>query len=1171
MTEELTKQQKKVVTDRGGKLLVSAAAGSGKTKVLVDRLLSYITQSNGQINIDDFLIITFTQAAASELRSKIAEKLNEHLAQEPGNKHLQRQVQRLYMAKISTVHAFCGDILREYAYSLDIPADFRMADDPESNVLKAEVIEKLLESAYLDSDPDFLYFIDSQEYGRSDYSIPGLILKVYRNAWCHIDPEGWLENCLVNNTLSGAEDVSQVIWGEYAIKDLKQFLHWQIELLNNCIRLVEENGTMDTVAALIRDEVWQLSNLCQYDTWDEISAHKTINFQTISKPKSCDDPDLYEFVKNFRKDYKESIRKKLALFEMDSKQILADLAKCAMSMKGLVKLVKQFAENYSKTKRARRIMDFDDLEHRVLDLLYGKNRNSVTKAADEIGSRFVEIMVDEYQDTNEVQDSIFAALTRKRNNLFMVGDVKQAIYQFRLADPTIFLSKYNSFIPADVAHPGEDRKIVLSDNFRSAGPVISAVNSVFSETMSCEVGGLVYDKDAQLYEGIPHISIPETEIEFCAIDVQNDTYEEEARYVAERIAQLLDGTHMIRDKDKIRPITADDIVILLRAPKSTGAEYQYALAQRGIRATSESSINILETEEVGFLYSMLQIIDNPLQDIPLLAALTSKILQFTADDLASIRSENPRTLFYDSLQASKTEKAVSFKKMLNQLRQEAKMCTITQLLEKIFASTRMDAIFSSFDDGNVRKGNILYFCQLAQKCENVGMLELSQFINYLSNAAVDGLKISSDQKVPGTVTILSIHKSKGLEFPVVFLGGLSRRFNFQSLNEAVLCHQDLGIGMYILDSDKRIRYSSLAKKAIRLKLQKDMISEEIRLLYVAMTRAKDRLIMTYADNRLEKTLQDLVTGIDLYSSEYLSSNVTNPGDWIMLAALKRTEAGALFALGGQPRNVSVSDYPWRISVTRVTDSLGEVDFVTSDQSNGNDLPDLDLLKETLFFAYPHTFATNFPSKQTATQLKGRLLDHEASENAPAPKPYFCQWREASFSDAATESVTAFGKVMHSVMEHITYEKCDSLEHIREEISRIFENGYLEPKDQERVDCEMLWRFFRSDLGVKLRNSSNVLREFKFSILDDASNYEQDIKNDEVLLQGVVDCAIVEEDGICIIDFKTDKVTESSAVAIAEQYKSQVEAYAQALSKIYNCKIKSAVLYFFRTGSVISVV
>lgn len=1171
MAEKLTKQQMQVVTDRGGRLLVSAAAGSGKTKVLVDRLLLYITESNGQINIDDFLIITYTQAAAAELRSKIAEKLNERLTQDPGNKHLQRQVQRLYMAKISTVHAFCGDILREYAFQLDIPADFRVADDNESSILKAEVLDRLLESSYLDSDPDFLFFMDSQEYKRSDYAIPGLILKVHKNAWCHIDPEGWLDKCLISNALSGVTDVSEVIWGQVLIEDLKQFLNWNAELIENCAKRVDENGSMPSVAALLRDDKWAITSLCQYQTWDEIYAHKKIQYGKIGKPKSCNDPDLYEYVRDFRTEFKNKINDKLDVFSFDSKQLLEDLQKCSASMIGLVKLVKTFADEYSKAKRARHIMDFDDLEHKVLDLLYGKKRNGVTKVAEEIGSRFVEIMVDEYQDTNEVQDSIFAALTRIRKNLFMVGDVKQAIYQFRLADPTIFLSKYDTFTPAEVAEPGQDRKIMLSHNFRSAGPVIDAVNDVFSSAMSREVGGLIYDKDAQLYEGIPHISVPETEIELCAIDVQADTYAEEAKYTAERISQLLDGTHMVRDGEQLRPIVADDIVILLRAPKSSGAEYQFALAQRGIRASSESSVDILQTEEVSFLYSFLQIIDNPLQDIPLIATLSSKIFKFSADDLAAIRSDNPRTLFFDSLRASENEKAVSFMKLLNELRQEAKLCTASQLLEKVLAATRMDAIYASFDDGAIRKANILYFCQTAQKCESTGIYELSQFLNYLSNVAVDGLKITSNQRVPGAVTIMSIHKSKGLEFPVVFLCGLSRQFNFQSLNNAVLCHQDLGIGMNLLDTEKRIRYPSIMKTAIRLRLRKDMISEEIRLLYVAMTRAKDRLIMTYADNKLENTIADLVDGLDLYNWDHLSSRITQPGDWIMLAALKRTEAGALFKLGGNPKVTSGSSYPWDIRVEQVALIGQEGETLFDEQDSKNDQIDFEILKNSLRFAYPHLAATTFPSKQTATQLKGRSLDKEAAENAPPPRPIVSQWRDAAFQSNAKDTATAFGNVMHTVMEHISYEKCDSVPSIRGEIERIVNEGYLDPSDLQKIDCNMLCQFFTSELGVKIRGSANVLREFKFSVLDDASRYGEGMEGDAVLLQGVVDCAIIEDDGITIIDFKTDKVTSETVNSIAEQYRGQVSAYAQAMAKIYNCNIKSAVLYFFRTGSIVSVI
>lgn len=1170
-TEELTKQQKMVVNDRGGNLLVSAAAGSGKTKVLVDRLLSYITQSNGQINIDDFLIITFTHAAAAELRGKIAEKLNERLAEDPSNRHLQRQLQRLYMAKISTVHSFCSDILREYAYRLDIPSDFRMADDMECDAMKLQILDKILEKSYEEADEDFLFFLDSQELGRNDGSIPSIVLQVYDSAQCHMDPKGWLEACVAHSDMNGITDVSQTIWGQYLIKELHQQLDWQIESLENCVKKAENNGTMESLVVFLREYINRLSALRQMNNWDDIVNHKQIEYGKIQKPKGCNDPDLYERIKLVRAECKKEIDKKLTPFADLSERVIADLKGCEASLRGLTKFVNRFSDEYSALKRSRRVLDFGDLEHKMLDLLLGKSRQGITAAAEEISRRFVEVMVDEYQDTNEVQDAIFSALTHKRHNCFMVGDVKQAIYQFRLADPNIFLDKYSEYVPAEQAQPGQGRKIMLSSNFRSAGPVIEAVNDVFRQSMSPCVGGLYYDNHVQLNEGILHIENTEPEVEFCAIDVQSSTYEEEAEFVANRIVELLDGTHMVRNRDTLRPIVADDIVILLRAPKSTGAFFRYALESKGVRTVSESGFDLLQTEEISFLRAMLQIIHNPLQDIPLITALTSKILHFTGDDLARIRSENPRSSFYASLRASQMEKVASFLNILDELRQESRLLTVSQLVNKLMEITHLDSIYAAFDDGNLKKSNIQAFVDLIAKCETANISQLSRFLDYLETLEKDGFKVSGEQRIPGAVTILSIHKSKGLEFPVVFLPALSRMFNMKFLREKMVCHKELGIGFYCLDLQKRIRYPSVARKAVTARMRADFISEEIRLLYVAMTRARDRLIMTFADNKLENTISSLVKRMDLCHCDCMNTALSNPGTWVLKSALRHTEAGELFALGGYPDHRAVSNIPWAIKVVKgegeVPKESGEVvDTVTE----GSDI-DIQSLSASLHFTYPYADSVSFPSKQTATQLKGRYKDFEAAENAAVNKTYRSSWREPSFVDGKQDTAVSFGNAMHSLMQHISFAECDSIIGIEQEIARLTDSGFLSPDMTDKIAPDIIWNFFSSDFGVKLRTAANVIREFKFSILDSASHYNINADQDKVLLQGVVDCAIIDPDGIHILDFKTDKVSSETVSAIAEQYKSQVLAYAEALSKIYGLPVKSAHLYFFRINQLYSVI
>ncbi len=1171
MAEKLTAQQRQAVENRGGKLLVSAAAGSGKTKVLVDRLLLYLTQSNGSINIDDFLIITYTKAAASELRAKIAAKMNERLAEDPGNKHLQRQLQRLYLTKISTVHAFCADILREHAYRLDIPGDFRVAEERECQLLQLQALDKLLDQSFAESDEDFLTFVDSQELGRDDRTIPKIILQVFNASRCHIDPDKWLDQCIADNDVSSFTDAGQTIWGKYLMDDLHNYLKLQIDAIDKCRRLADANGTMPKPAQLLQETRNQLEVLDHCNTWDEIVKNKNIQFGRMTFTKNVTDETLKARIKTIRSACKAGVEKKLKPFVDLSNQVLKDQQSCANAIKGLVNLVKRFAKEYDSLKRSRRILDFSDLEHKTLDLLVGKSRQSTTALAHEIGQRFCEIMVDEYQDSNAVQDRIFSALTERKQNCFMVGDVKQSIYQFRLADPGIFLEKYHQYVPAEAAKPGEGRKIMLSSNFRSAKPVIQAVNDVFSYCMSPEVGGLIYGVEEALQEGIPHCQIDEPEIELCAISVQEDTYAEEAAYTAERILELTDGTHMIREGDSLRPITPEDIVILLRSPGSVGADFQYALEKRGIKVDSGACTDLLQTEEVGFIRAMLQIIDNPLQDIPLITVLSSRIFCFTADDLASIRAGGSRKKpFYESLKKSEDAKAVHFLSVLSALRQDAKLCTLSQLLDKIMTATRMDSIFGSFQDGAVKISNLQAFSGLVLECESAGQKELGQFLNYLLSLEEKGITVSNDKNISGAVTIMSIHKSKGLEFPVVFLCGLSRDFNREDARAQVLCNKDLGIGLNCVDLNKRIRYPSVAKKAIAAKIISDSLSEEMRVLYVAMTRAKDRLIMTYAVSDIAGDLEEIVDRMDLCDRRLLTSDTNCPGTWVLMTALRKMESGAFFALCDRPDELVSSEHPWRVTVEENSQEIDAISADDADIAVSSEPIDVERMDRSLRFAYPHIAATAFPSKQTATQLKGRQKDQEAAENTEQPKVHFRNWRKPSFAQQDDAFAVSFGNAVHAVMQYISFDKCGDLEGVTEELERLSSNELVDPKMISSVDPEMIWKFFDSPMGRKVRSAPNVIREFKFSILDDASYYDSRLEGDNILLQGVVDCAIIAQEGITVLDFKTDRVTKDTLDTVAESYKMQVKTYARALSKIFQMEICSSQLYFFRTGTFIEV-
>ena len=1168
MADKLTAQQAQAVYDRGGNLLVSAAAGSGKTKVLVDRLLVYLMDEKDPADLDEFLIITYTKAAASELRGKIAAKLTEQIALYPENRHLQKQMQRLFLTKISTVHGFCGDLLREYAYRLDLPADFRVADENECRELRDTVMKDLLDKSYEGGEGggDFLAFVDSQGLGRDDRLVPEIVEKVYDSARCHLSPEAWLEECLAASQTQALSDASQTVWGRFLMADLQCYVQAQCHILDRCAQALDALDGMEKPAINIRDTLHQLQELQGSETWDQVVRKKIDYGRLVFPKKNNPDPELCERIKAARNACKKGLEKKLHSFADPSDQVLGDLAQSAAGTRGLIALVRQFEQDYQSAKRSRRVLDFSDLEHKTLDLLLGRSRTNPTAASAEIGRRYREILVDEYQDSNGVQDAIFGALTRERKNCFLVGDVKQSIYQFRLADPGIFLEKYNRYVPAENARPGEGRKVLLSHNFRSGPEVVDGVNAVFRTCMSPEVGGLYYGEAEALREGIPHERLPDPGVELYAIDTKEDTYAEEAAFVAQKIRSMLSSGTKIRGNDGLRQVEPEDIVILLRSPGSAAGYFQRALEAVGIRCSSGSGTDLLQTEEIGVLRSLLQTIQNPRLDIPLISTLASPLFGFTADDLAGLRSRQKRGSVYDALLISREPKVKTFLSMLTQLRKESKMSTLTALLERCINLTRLDSIYGAMDGGDAKRSNLQTFYQLAAEFEKGNLRDLGQFLEHLEALEARGL-VTGGNANAGCVTIMSIHKSKGLEFPVVFLCNLSRKFNRESLRAQILCDKTLGLGLSVADHETRVRYPSVAKKAIAAKMAAESTSEEMRVLYVAMTRARDRLIMTYAAQRVDTDLQDIALRLDFDGGRLLCADAISLGEWVLLEAMQRTEAGEFHALGGRPLQTRSSAYPWKIALVESTTATE----AASASGEAVKLPEgsIEQLRGSLEFQYGHLPATMAPSKRTATDRKGRSKDEEAAENTQERTQGIRSWRKPSFL-SSQRAGKAYGNAIHGAMQYIDYHKCDSTDHIRQEIQRLVEQRFLTAEQGELVSCEKLQEFFSSEIGRKLREGTPYLREFKFSILDEGSHYGDGLQGEQVLLQGVVDCALLEEDGIAIVDFKTDRVTEETLGSVTERYRSQVLTYGEALSRIYEKPVKAQYLYFFRLGRFVQV-
>ena len=1170
--ETLTAAQKAAVENRGGPLLVSAAAGSGKTKVLVDRLLGYLTDEKDPANIDDFLIITYTKAAASELRAKIASKLTERMAQEPGNRHLQRQMQRLYLSKISTVHSFCSDLLREYAFYLELPGDVRVAEESECRTYRDSAMQAVLEEAYsrIQDSPALQSFVDTQGFGRSDKAVPQLVEQVYDSARCHIRPEQWMQQCVEQAGAKKVEDASETVWGAYLIERLHSYLDSQIESLTLALHLARTQEDLGPkYGPVLEQNRKQLEDLRACNTWQEIYENQITSFGRIPALRKVLDADCAERVKALRAAACDGVRKYQEPFCAPSRKILEDLEQTALAVEGLMELVSAFAKRYAWEKERHRVLDFGDLEHKTLELLLGKSLSGPTRIAAEVADRFREVMVDEYQDTNEVQDQIFSVLTRQRGNCFMVGDVKQSIYRFRLADPGIFLDKYNHYADYDKARPGEGRKILLSQNFRSGREVLSAANDVFAQTMCPQVGGLYYGEAEALRPGLPREDLPQTAVEFHCLEVQKGAGkdETEARYVAKRIARLIEEKAMIREGESFRPVTPGDIVILLRSPGNTAQTYVEALQARGIPASTDAGESILDTGEINILWDLLRVVDNPLQDISLHSVLASPIFGFSADQLGALRADHREGCLYDCLchgAEAGDRKAAEFVQTLQELRQTARLETLARLLEEIYRRTRMEAVFNAMENGACRRRNLEQFYEIAAAFEQGGHRDLSQFLEHLESLREKGLKSQEGGKTQ-CVTILSIHKSKGLEYPVVVLSNLSGRFSQEDKKPNLLVDSALGIGCSVLDRENRCRYPSLAKTAISCRIDEENTSEELRVLYVAMTRAKDMLIMTYADKYAGSKLKKMAPRLQPENRYLLAREAGCLGHWVLMTAMGRTEAGQLFEQGGYPMEPKVSDIPWKIYWREV----GQEEPVSEAVQEEETAPAFtaDLLSKALPKEYDHKAASLAPSKVTATELKGRELDQEAAEGAyQAVSGRTRRWQMPNFSPQKAMDSRSFGVATHLAMQFIRYECCNTAENVEEELNRLVERAFLTPEQGKTVNRKWILDFFATPLGKRLSSGQEVLREFKFSVLEDGTLLSPDLAGEQLLLQGVVDCCLMEEDGMTILDFKTDRVRPGGEPVMAQRYAPQLLAYGKALGKIFKKPVKKLLLYFFQTGT-----
>ena len=1159
-----TPSQAAAIESRGGTLLVSAGAGSGKTRVLTQRLLCRLTDPNEPAELDRFLINTFTRAAAGELKGRITEELNKALAADPDNRRLRRQSALCRKAPIGTIHSFCASLLRENSAALSLSPDFKILDEERAERMKAAALERVLEDWYEkpEEHPGFLLLADTAGAGRDDRRLGALVLALHGKMQSHARPALWAEqqSKLLEQPFS---DAGETPWGrEILAEAAAQAEYWSREIDRLMAAVRHEEKLLryyEQRLAPVGDGLRELLRCLPLGWEPAAAAARAIEFPKFTNLGKNPDPALTAHVKARRDACKKSVEKLQEALADDSASLLAELRQTAPAMQALLRLCLAFDERYTRDKRRESVLDYADLEHLAAELLTDPN-GSPTALAREVAARYDEIMVDEYQDVSPVQELIFRAVSREDTNRFLVGDVKQSIYRFRLADPGIFTEKYEHFPLYTDAAPGEARKILLRENFRSRREIIDAVNSVFSRCMSRRLGDLCYDEEAALLCGADYYegSVPVPELFLLPAGGGDDADEApdktaaEAAFVAEKIRALVESGAPVQTKDGLRPMDYGDVAILMSAANSTGPVYRRVLTAHGIPVAAGQGLGYFRSPEISTALSLLAVLDNPHQDIPLIAALRSPVFSFTADELSAVRGADRERDFYTALcaAAETDEKCRAFRARIEALRVLAADRSAEELVWELLDGLELLSVFSAMADGAQRRANLMELAALAQRYEASGYKGLHRFVLWLRRLAERGEEPAAGSG-GGAVQILTIHKSKGLEFPVVFLCDTARRFNKTELNETVLVHPELGLGPKLTDLERRVEYPTLARQAIRRRLDWELLSEQMRLLYVAMTRAKERLYITASLKDPDKALEKLQSAMSSPLPPELLAEQSSFADWLILAAL--------------------DDGQEHLKLRRA-DEIGTAEQESSVAvSEDIDEDALRELERNLAFRYPHTEAERLPSKLTATELKGRReADADADDLAPKRRTGVFRMPDFTRKDRPLTGAQR-GTATHLVLQYMDFTAAGSLESVRAEIEHLRQKRLLSDKEAAAVDAGAIRKLFASPLGQRMLGAAWREREFKFSLLCDAGDYFPGAEGEQVLLQGVVDCCIEEDGFLTVIDYKTDAVhSDEELAARADYYAGQLRAYAAALRRIFGKEVREGVLYFLAVGKAVSV-
>ena len=1231
-----TEEQQKVITLRDRNILVSAAAGSGKTAVLVQRILSKIMDPEKPVDIDRLLIMTFTRAAAGEMRERIEKALDQALAADPDNEHLQRQMMLIHTAQITTIDGFCSYVIRNYFHLIGLDPGYRTADEGELKLLQEDVLKELFEDYYAEGDEKFTAFVECYAAGKSDEGLKEHVLDLYNASMSNPWPDEWLDGCVANYQLDPEKGIAGTPWFHYLWDIVDSALKEAGELAENAMEICMEPEGPDLYQDALQSDlllIRKLQELSVKQDYDEMTRNlQNLSFARLSGKKMEGVSDqLKNLVKDIREDEKGILKDLGSKYFQCTLEELTELTQAsAEPLKMLVKLTRDFTERFSLKKREKNVLDFSDMEHFALDILLKKDGDTYTpsQAARELSEKYDEVMLDEYQDSNLVQEILMQNVSgwvNDRKNIFMVGDVKQSIYRFRLARPELFMEKYHSYSLTE----SKEQRIDLHKNFRSRPEVLESVNFIFRQIMGQDLGGIDYDEAAALYPGasFPEGEDPEfikTEVLLVEkdgviledndeADAPENERELEALAIADRIREMV-GHDRILDKEtgEYRPVQYGDIVILLRSAAGWAETFGEVLGARGIPSYTASRTGYFSTTEVVTLLNYLRVLDNPLQDIPLTGVLRSPIAGCTTEDLAELRIAYPEGMIYECVKAFVEEyrehrimeeekrrlgeKLSHFMDTVNTLRDMAAYTPVHQLILEVLERTGYGSYAKAMPDGAQRSANLNMLVEKAMEYEKTSYRGLFNFVRYiqkLQQYQVDYGEVNLSGVGESAVQIMTIHKSKGLEFPVVFAAGMGKRFNFRDMNASILIHPELGIGADAILPDKRIIAASLCKQIIRRELLKESLGEELRVLYVALTRAKEKLILCGAVGDLDNQITALSVLRD-NKEELISLGMRMRGkcywDYVLPAlARHRCMSGifqeyGLFMNRANPLYGDASEFVVKkITAADLTENevveQAEREMKKEVLKNWNpgivyDSEIREELERRFSFVYPYEYLKELPVKVSVSELKKRsyhseqyleeTVDYEQDEEL---QPLIPRFIEAKKEEGYTGAFR--GTAYHRVMECLDYQRTDTQEKLRVQLEELVSLKKMEEKEAASVRIRDILHFVESALGHRMKAAAlqkKLFREQPFVIARKASELEGEWQCEEdVLVQGIIDAYFIENDEIVLVDYKTDFVRNGEEQKLIDRYHVQLEDYAQALERMTGRRVKERYIYSFTLG------